>query len=465
MFALSLDRGAEASLQAQLCTALRDLLLSQGDFAGTRLPASRKLAQELSVSRMTVTAAYEQLQSEGYLLTRMGGGTYVAQDLPHLAPPAPRADRMPSQDRRQPWLPLSHGVADQNLFPHGQWARHLERAWRSPDAALLARPDPFGWYPLRAAIAEHLRLWRGLDCGPEQILITSGAREAFEIVFRGLLGGMGRSVMEDPGWSPMAGVLAASGSEVLPHRVDAAGLDACALPLDLSAAIVTPSRHYPTGRAMPLPRRIALLDWARSTGALIIEDDYDSEFRYQGQPLPALAGLDGLTQVLYLGSFSKLLSHTLRLGYLVLPVAHIAAARAYVNAVGPRASLIPQPALAGFMASGEFAIHLRRMRRVYGKRQKVLLDALMELDDLLELAPDPSGMHLCLPLRRKAAHALSDQEMVARAKAHGVVSKALSSYAVLPDPPQGLILGYAGFDEPLLRQAAKELIAALRPRL
>lgn len=460
LFGLSLDRGRGRPLHSQLTQALREMLRADPQAAGFRLPASRMLAEELSVSRMTVTTAYDQLIAEGYLVTRPGGGTYVAQDLPHLAPPQPAPVPRPASETRRTWLPFQPGLPDQALFPHRLWARHLERGWRAPDPALLERQDLFGWHPLRAAIRDHLAAWRGFECTPEQVVITGGAWDGFELIGRALMRPGAVMAIEDPGWATLDHVLGASGLQVAPVRIDGEGLDPAQLPPGTKAVTVTPSRHFPTGIAMPLARRLALLDRARRADALIIEDDYDSEFRYRGQPLPALAGLDGLQRVIYMGSFSKLLSPALRIGYLVLPEPLIAPVRDLLAKTGPRASLVPQPALASFMASGEFATHLRRMRRHYAKRQAALLDGLAGLEDWFDLTPDPSGMHLCAGLGPRGAQ-LGDRALSRKAEAVGLTLRALSAHATLPDPPQGVILGYAGFDEATIGAACARLRAAL----
>lgn len=460
LFSLMLDRQAGPSLQAQLTSALRDLLLGGTDYSGKRLPASRPLAQELSVSRTTVTAAYDQLTSEGYLTARIGGGTYVAENLPHLSSPVATSARDKNPPR--PWLPFYPGVPDQSLFPHKIWSRYLGRAWENPDANLLARPDLFGWYPLREAICDHLSVWRGLECRPEQIVVTSGASEAFDIILRGILSADRTVAIEDPGWPLMRDVLGATGAKVQPIRIDGSGFDATRIAAPASVAIVTPSRHYPTGIAMPLSRRMALIDWAQRRGGMIIEDDYDSEFRYQGHPLPSLAGLDGLTQSVYMGSFSKLLSPALRIGYLVLPETHVTCAKTYLARCGARASLVPQPALANFMKSGEFAVHLRRMRRTYAKRQAHLVAALAGLTDMLDVSSDPSGMHICVPFKSGFQPVETDTMIEALAIKFGLHLRSMSAHAVLPNPTQGFVLGYAAFDEETLSDAARLLTKVMR---
>ena len=469
LFALTLDRSQPAPLHQQLCDGLRALLLRGGDLAGLPLPPSRSLAAELSVSRMTVTTAYDQLMAEGYLTARRGSGTFVAADLPHLAPAPQNAP--PPAPPPAAWQIFQTGLPDQSLFPHRDWARQMDRAWRAPDPALLGRPDPFGWMPLRRAIAAHLGAWRGLDCQGEQVVITGGAWDGVDILARALLPppaqtgpaqtGPAHIALEDPGWASLHHAVRDTGHIPLPLRIDAEGFDPARIPdptaAATAAAIVTPSRHYPTGRPMPLTRRLALLDWAAAQGTLIVEDDYDSEFRYQGQPLPALAGLDQQGRTIYMGSFSKLLSSALRLGYLVLPEPAIAPVQSYLAQRGARASLAPQPALAGFMDSGEFATHLRRMRRSYARRQVVLLDALAPLARWLDLAPDPSGMHLCVPLRPCLRAHTCDRAIAEAGRALGLRIGALSAHAVLPDAPQALLLGYSGFDEAQLRDGAARL--------
>jgi len=455
LFGLTLDRALRVSLLTQLTGALRNLLHESQGFSGTRLPATRILAQELLVSRTTVVGAYDQLISEGYLRTEIGGGTFVADQLPHLVEPVKKTATQP--EPLQAWIPFHSGVPDQTLFPYRSWSKHIERAWGRPHNDLLGRPDPFGWYPLRHAISTHLSVWRKLDCRPEQVLITSGASEAFEIIFRGLLGPKPTAAIEDPGWPIMRDVIGAVGASVQPIRIDDQGLDPMQIADPVSVAIVTPSRQYPTGIPMPLSRRMALLKWAEQRNALILEDDYDSEFRYQGHPLPTLSGLDNLERSIYLGSFSKLLSPALRLGYLVLPERLLSLAKAHLSRFGSRASLVPQPALATFMEGGEFAVHLRRMRRTYAKRQSHLISELAGCSDFLDISPDPSGMHICAPLLPKFSNEITDTAIVDAARKEGLHLRALSSHCVLPNPPQGLILGFAAFDEGMLSEATKRM--------
>lgn len=277
LFAISLDAASKTSLQAQLLDALRGLVAASPDLVGARLPASRTFASELSISRTTVQAVYDQMISEGYLVARQGSGTFVASDITHLSQPQPIF--RPAGPATEPWRPFQTGLPDQSLLPNRQWARHLERAWRTPTQDMLARPDPLGWYSLRQAIADHLLAWRQLTCDPAQVVVTSGAREAFEVVFNGLMGAGKTVAIEDPCWPKLPAILSDTGNRACPVRIDKDGLDVARLPTEVHATIVTPSRHYPTGVSLPLSRRVALLEWASQTGAVVIEDDYDSEFR------------------------------------------------------------------------------------------------------------------------------------------------------------------------------------------
>lgn len=458
LLAISLDRSSSEPLHRQLTEALRQLILSGTALPGARLPASRQLAKDLSVSRQTTLIALDQLVAEGYLETRQGSGCFVAHDLPHLSPPVPAASAPP--ERSAPYQPFHPGIPDMNLLPHAVWARHLDRAWRYPHPDLLAIPNPLGWPALRAAIAAHLKAWRGIECNAGQIIITSGATETFELLAHGLLQKGDRVLVEQPGFAPMRAALSRAGLSLVSMGLDDGG---AVLP-DTSgakAAILTPSRHYPLGMTMPLPRRLAFLEWAAHSGAWIIEDDYDSEFRYTGTPLPALMSL-GAGQTIYVGSFSKLISPTLRLAYLVLPSLLVDPIRKALTETGPKASLVPQPALADFMASGAFATHLRRMRRVYAERQQILLSALnRHLPEHLIAGPDPSGMHLVCQVGPALA-GMSDTEIARYAVQENITLRPLSAYWPEGDGPQGVVLGYAGFSAEQIQNAVKRLAHAFQ---
>lgn len=464
---LALDRQAGEPLHAQLAEALRRMILALRIGAGARLPSSRGLAEELGVSRVTVVTAFDQLVAEGYAEARRGSGLYVAADLPDatIERPAPRrASDAPEPEVPAVPRPFQPTEPDLSLFPYAAWAKLLERAWRVPPPALVNHRDPMGWPPLRQAIAEHIGAARGIACTAAQVAITSGIAESIDLVARAFLPAGERVLVEEPGYLLLRRAFAHAGMKFEALEVDGSGLDV-AHAGEAAAAAVTPSRQFPLGVTMPLARRLQLLDWARRHGAIVIEDDYDSEYRYRGRPLPALMNLDHEGRVLYLGSFSKVLSSSLRLAYAVVPGARIEGLRRAISEAGARASLAPQPALAEFMTSGQFATHIRRMRRLYARRQEALLRAAeRHLSRWLTVAPEAGGLHLVADLTPALARRMDDVEASKRAEAAGVSTPALSAYYSGKVRRQGLLLGYAGFEEAALDDAARRLAIALAPK-
>lgn len=330
---------------------------------------------------------------------------------------------------------------------------------------------PAGGDPaLRRAIAEHLRRARGLACELEQVLVTNGAQHALDLVARVLLDPGARAWVEDPGYPGLRGALTAATAETVPVPLDGDGLSVAEgrrIAPDARLAVVAPSHAYPLGTVMSLGRRLELLDWAAEAGAWIVEDDYDSDFRYAGRPLAALASLDrgtarGGGRTIYLGTFSKILFPGLRLGYLVVPAdlaEPLARAR---RALDDHPSTVVQPALAAFLEEGHFAQHLRRMRRLYAARQEALLAAgRRHLDGLLELAPDAAGMHLVAGLAPALAARADDRACAEAAAAAGIAAPPLSAYHLGPPDRQGLLLGYAAVPEAEIDSAAAGLAQAL----
>jgi len=300
------------------------------------------------------------------------------------------------------------------------------------------------------------------------VIVTSGVAEALDLIAHALMAPGAAVAVEEPGYPLAAHVLERAGRQPLPVAVDEQGLDVAALAQTghaASAVLVTPSRHYPLGATLPLARRLDLIAWARhqSPPRLVIEDDYDSEYRYHGQPLPALMGLDRHAPVIYLGSFSKVLTTSLRLGFMVVREPFREAIVRALAETGPRAGMTAQPVLARFMASGDFARHIRRTRRLYARRQKALLKAAeRHLSDLLRVDPAPAGMHLVARLDAALARRMDDAEASRRAAAAGIVAPPLSAYYAKTPRSQGLLLGYAGFDEAAIGEAVLALAAALK---
>jgi GntR family transcriptional regulator/MocR family aminotransferase len=298
-----------------------------------------------------------------------------------------------------------------------------------------------------------------MRAGAHQVIVTSGANEAVEVIAQSLLEEGERIFVEEPGYPSLWRTLGELALEIVRVPIDSDGFDIARAQGTARAAAVTPSRHYPTGATMPLARRLQLIEWAIAEGAWIIEDDYDSEYRYRGRPLPALASLDERGRVLYVGSFSKTMLPGLRLGFLVVPAALVDRFATTMAARTPRAALMMQPVLARFIAEGHLGAHIRRMRRLYAKRQAALIAAIARhAQGILSAEPEPAGMHLLCRL----TNGMDDREAEARAREAGLSAPALSAYFAGPPTREGLLLGYAGFDEETIEDAIARLARSLR---
>lgn len=464
--AISLDKISGQPLHLQLTGQLRELILSGRILPGERLPASRALASDLGVSRITVTTSMDQLVAEGYAEGRRGQGLFVVPDLPDSvlksAGPQTGYTMTPLHQPRSGPVPFQPAALDDRLFPHEAWSKLLERCWREQGPAGFNQLSAAGHGPLREAIARHLFEWRGLACQPCDVVVTAGGADAVQLLVAALQLQGSKVVLEDPGYRLFYTILQAAGADVLPQPVDSQGLDPLKLP-PASLAIVTPSRHYPLGFSMPLARRLDLIEWADRHEAFIVEDDFDSEYRYRGTPLPAMMGLRNTGRVIYLGSFSKVFSPALRLGYLVLPPDLTSAVMQVLQARGAMASAVAQPALARFMASGRFSTHIRRMRRTYATRQQALVEAAStHLAGLLEVEPEAGGMHLTARLSPWLAERMTDAELSHLARSNGLSLKPVSSFCHGPACTQGVLMGYSGFDETELDAACRKLASLLQ---
>ncbi|HEX8070572.1 MAG TPA: PLP-dependent aminotransferase family protein [Pyrinomonadaceae bacterium] len=480
-----LDAADGVPLYRQLYDELRAAILTGQLRAGSRLPSTRELAAELSVSRNTVLNAFEQLLAEGYVEGQVGSGTYVSRALPeeliHARARAPAAPRPPRKGRtlarraarytearvnvsRDPahTRPFRPGTPALDAFPFALWSRLVARRWRRPARELLGYTEPAGYKPLREALAAYLGAARAVRCEAAQVIVVAGSQQAFDIVPRLLLDEGDAVWLEEPGYVGARAAFAGAGARIVPVGVDGEGLDVRAgarLAPGARLVYVTPSHQYPLGVTMTLARRLALLEWANRAGAWVLEDDYDSEYRYEGRPLAALQGLDAEGRVIYLGTFSKVLFPALRLGYMVVPPDLV---EVFTNARGLASRFSPtieQAVLADFINEGHFARHIRRMRALYAERQRVLLDAAArDLAGLLDVRPDPAGIHLVgwLPA------GVDDQQAARAAAAVGIDAQPLSSFRLKPGGRGGLLLGYAAFDERQIRHAVRQLAAALR---
>jgi len=459
---------------------LRSAILDGRLRPGARLPASRDLAAAYGLARATIVTAFDQLKSEGYVEGRPGSGTYVSQVLPEqlLDVRGPHAEeRLPHRRvslseyarRLQPFRgtaprPIRAFRANQpalDLFPTTLWAQVAARRLRRVSANLLAGGEALGYRPLRQAVADYLSSSRGVKCTADQVLVLSGAQEALDRTARILLN-PGESVwMEEPGYPGAAVVFRAVGARICPVPVDAEGMD-----LDRGLqrwkrarlAYVTPAHQFPLGVTMSLRRRLALLEWARRSGTLIFEDDYDSEYRYSGRPIPALQGLDRSGVVIFAGSFSAVLFPALRLGYLVVPpeMVDVFAAAESVSTHHP--PLLEQAVLCDFITEGHFARHIRRMRELYAERLSVLLDgARAKLGELLEISTVEAGLQTVGWLKG----GLRAERVAELAAKRDVEVVPLRRYASGRSRREGLILGFAAVDPRELRRGVEELAGVL----
>jgi GntR family transcriptional regulator / MocR family aminotransferase len=483
--ALSLNPASKISLYRQLYEQLRAAILDGRLQSGAKLPSTRTLAEELAVARNTVMGAYEQLLAEGYLEGETGSGTYVARALPDkilyaAAVKRPQhATRTPAGLSRRgqalarsplgvrhidPPRAFRPGIPALQEFPFSVWHRLLLKHWRRQPVDLLPYSTPGGYPQLRDAIAEYVVGARAVKCEAEQIVIVSGAQQALELASRLLLDPGEEAWMEEPGYGGARAALLAAGVKPVAVPVDESGLDVTRgqrMAPKARLAYVTPSHQYPTGVVMTLSRRLELLRWAERSRAWILEDDYDSEYRYASRPVASLQGLDTSGCVIYCGTFSKVLFPSLRLGYVIVPPQLVDAfgrAKAVVDRHSPT---VEQAVLAEFIAEGHLARHVRRMRMLYLERQNVLLECLrQELQGAVEVHSHDAGMHVLAWLGK----GMRDGVVSHRARELGVEAPALTTYRAKPGGRPGLILGYAAYTEQEIRAGVKKLAAAVEGR-
>lgn len=472
---LGLEPRAGQPLHRQLYVQLREAILDGRLETGSRLPSSRALAASLGIARNTALAAVEQLVAEGYVTARRASGVYVSATLPDSTIEASPSVATKANAVEKPAPPTRYGalhpafihsLPDVAAFPADAWGRLVARTWRRPDAALLTARDPLGHRPLREAIARYLRAVRAVDAGPDQVIVTAGAQQGLDLAAR-VLARPGQGVwVEDPGYAGTRAAFAAAGGRVVAVAVDDEGLSVAAgraAAPDAALAVVTPSHQFPLGVTMSLARRLELLEWAAAQGAWIVEDDYDSEYRFAGRPLAALQGLDRAGRVVYVGTFAKVLFPALRVGYVIAPsalVERFAQARAAVDGHPPIGF---QPALAEFIESGAFTSHIRRTRQLYGARRSALLDALeRHLAGVLRPRPSVGGMHVVATF---ADGAVDDRIISRLAEERGLSVQPLSAYYAGRDRARrGLLLGHAAVPDAMIEPATRALAEALAPR-
>lgn len=464
--------GARRAVNRQIYQVIREAILNQSLPAGLQLPSSRYLALELGMSRNTVTFAYDQLLAEGYLESRAGAGTFVADTEPepvgggHAAP-----DRDAQRDTAiglsvrggqlvglagvcgTQWGAFMPGIPDVTQFPNKIWSRLQNKYWRRSRPDLLTYSGGGGYLPLREAIAGYLRVARSVTCNASQVLITTGIHQSLDLVARMLSDHGDHAWVEDPCYWGTRSVLRSLGVRPVAIPVDGEGLQP--RPEDLlfppRFIVATPSHQYPLGTVMSLTRRRTLLEYAAANAAWIVEDDYDSEFRYGSRPIASLQGLDAHDRVLYLGTFSKTLFPGLRIGYLVVPEALAGSFATGLSELYRCGHIFTQAILAEFMAEGHFASHIRRMRQVYAERLRLLREAIAHhFGDRLIITGGEAGLHLALGLPDEC----DDNAICLAAGLEGIIARPLSLYYLDPATARrGLMLGYASVPDEQIRPA------------
>jgi GntR family transcriptional regulator/MocR family aminotransferase len=459
------DLGGE--IYRQLRRAILEGQLRPGD----PLPPSRELARRLAVSRSTVTGVYDRLAGEGFVTARVGAATVVSE---HLAPVRSRpknkrigdtlrarpvwdAIRMPTVIFAQtPRFDFRTGLADAALFPHEAWRRLMARQLRSEAKGTIVYDTPAGHRRLREAIARHIGVSRGIEASADDVVVMNGMQQALDVVARVLLSPGDHIAMEDPGYHLARWAFAALGLRVRGVAVDRDGLNVDALPKQARAVYVTPSHQYPLGVSMTLPRRLALLAWADRHNTAIIEDDYDSEFRFGGRPIEPLRMLDTTGRVIYIGSFSKTLLPTLRLGFIVAPPSLREAVHKAKLLTDWHTSTTVQAVLAQFIDGGGFARHIRKAREVYRARHRLIMDALgRDFTDHLKVVPSTVGLHVAAVARTASANQIG--VVVRRASDSGVVVHELSKFGVDSPGPSGLLLGYGAIPTARIEDGLRRL--------
>ena len=475
-----LDKSIGLPLHQQLYEELRQAILAGKLRCGERLPSTRAFAQSLGVSRGTVKLGYEQLLNEGYLETTAGSGTFVChqisdQCLPVLPPQThcsgslhtPGLSKyaqnfvnrpLPKSDRADPEIDFGYWKPAFNHFPLTAWRHLMVRHLQSYDR-LDYSSDLLGDKALREAIAHYLVRSRAVRCDVEQVIVVSGTQQALDLITRLFIDQGDRVAMEEPGYLSARRVFQSQGAEILPISVDAAGLSVEQLQAksDLAIKLVytTPSHQFPTGAILSLPRRLELLAWAQRMGTVIIEDDYDSEYRYGEKPIPAMQGLDQGNSVIYIGTFSKVLFPALRIGYLVVPPGLVNVFAQAKRLVDRHSPLLEQCVLADFINEGHLDRHLRRMRNLYNQRRQALVKSLeLRLGQQIAILGESAGIHLMVQLQTD----MTDEEIIVQAAHAGVSVMSASPFYLESGRSGQFLLGYANLSEEKIDEGIQRLV-------
>lgn len=467
-FVPRLERGGQLSLERQLVREIREAIVSRRLLPRMRLPSSRQLARDLQVHRNLVVNALEQLVAEEYLVSKPGSGTYVSDVLLHTSDPVPAAPapmstrwRLANSERQaaprgQPLLDLSPFQLASAAFPLVQWQKVWRQAVRR--YRIEKYSTPAGEPGLRAALADYLARTRGVQCTPEELIVTNGSSQAFQLLAQVIRDVGGRVAFEEPGYWLARQVFERAGVPVWPVAVDEGGLCVERLPEGLECPVlvyVTPSHQFPLGVRLSPARRLALLEWAARNDALILEDDYDSELRYDAPPLAPLASLDQTGRVIYVGTFSKVLSPSLRLGYLLAPPLLLPGLLQLKLLADIHTNTPTQLAVEYFITEGHLEQHIIRMRRLYAQKRAVLLQTLQPLQAIATVRGVEAGLHIFVEVEAGVPLERTRQECLRQ----GIVLRDAARFYAAEPVRQGLVLGYGGLELTELEQAGKQIVS------
>lgn len=457
----------------QVYLGLRKAVVSGSLRGGEKLPSTRDLAEQLGVSRTSVLAAYDQLLAEGFAVGRKGSGTYVSSHVNAAGSQAPprsaqlrvsnfavsaaaawaRMNFPAPSEKRLPY-DFAYGRSDVEKFPFAMWRRLLLRCARKTSVSRLDYGPAGGSVALRDALCVHLRRARAVECDPSQITIVNGSQQALDLISRVLVEKRDPVAMEDPGYQGAREVFRTAGAQLVPVTVDEDGLIPEKLPPKGKMVFATPSHQLPTGAVLPLARRLTLLEWAKRVNAVVVEDDYDGEFHYEGHPLESLQGLDREGRVIYIGTFSRTVFSALRIGYLIAPKRLVPAITAAKWLCDRHTATLEQETLAEFISSGMYERYLRRVRRRNAMRREALLEAIQSyIGERVHVQGDGAGAHVVLWPRRK----VSEEAIIAAAAERGVRVYGIGGYYLKKPKRAGFVLGYSRMSEGQILEGIRRL--------
>lgn len=457
-------------LAAEIYRQIRQAILHGKLKPGDHLPPTRVLSKSLAVARSTVTVAYERLIGEGLVTARIGAATYVSHAAGDIARPARRSSPIAALRAKPVWDSLAAGVAfaepmpydfrmgipDIASFPHDAWRRSVMRALRSEEMTNGMYARAAGLLSLRTSIANHIGVSRAVNASPDDVVVTNGTQQALDLIARLLLESGDVVAVEDPGYPPPRHLFRSLGANVVPVPVDGEGLVVEKLPPTTRVVYVTPSHQFPLGVAMSLPRRRALLSWAERHNAAIVEDDYDSEFRFGGRPLEPLQTLDTAGRVIYIGSFSKTILPALRMGFLVLPPSLRVAAETAKFVSDWHSSSLVQASLAQFIADGSFGRHLRKVSRIYRERHETICATIEKQFGVhLELVPSSTGLHVAALAKQASVDTL--RSITREATKRGVALQHLATFTLGREARAGITLGYGRISATRITEGLRRL--------